>query len=156
MTLHVQCGEQTVPVTVEADGHVRVGKTSVHVTRIEPGIYRVSHEGRSSTIAVAGRADECWVFADGRVYQVEVCPGGHRAASSRRTPRHELASPMPATVVRVLVEPGDRLARGATMLFLEAMKMELPIRAPRDGVVLAVHCEPGQLVQPGVILVEFE
>jgi biotin carboxyl carrier protein len=37
---------------------------------------------------------------------------------------------------------------------LEAMKMELPLRAPHDGVVRAVHCTPGQLVQPGIPLVE--
>jgi 3-methylcrotonyl-CoA carboxylase alpha subunit len=36
------------------------------------------------------------------------------------------------------------------------MKMELPIRAPRDGVVTAVHCREGDLVQPGVVLVDLE
>jgi biotin carboxyl carrier protein len=35
------------------------------------------------------------------------------------------------------------------------MKMELPIRAPRDGVIAAVHCKRGELVQPGVALVDF-
>jgi urea carboxylase len=39
---------------------------------------------------------------------------------------------------------------------LEAMKMELPIKAPRDGRVTAVHCKPGELVQPGVPLLELE
>jgi 3-methylcrotonyl-CoA carboxylase alpha subunit len=39
---------------------------------------------------------------------------------------------------------------------LEAMKMELPIKAPREGVVRAVHCHTGDLVQPGVNLVELE
>ena len=34
--------------------------------------------------------------------------------------------------------------------------MELPIRAPRDGIVRAVNCRPGDLVQPGVVLVELE
>ena len=36
------------------------------------------------------------------------------------------------------------------------MKMELPIRAPRDGVVRAVHCAEGELVQPGDVLLEIE
>jgi biotin carboxyl carrier protein len=36
------------------------------------------------------------------------------------------------------------------------MKMELPVRAPRDGKVKAVHCQAGQLVQPGVPLVDLE
>jgi biotin carboxyl carrier protein len=36
------------------------------------------------------------------------------------------------------------------------MKMELPIRAPRAGVVTAIHCVKGELVQPGVNLLELE
>jgi 3-methylcrotonyl-CoA carboxylase alpha subunit len=63
---------------------------------------------------------------------------------------------MPATVVAVLVEPGARVQKGDTLLMLEAMKMELPIRAARDGVVRAIRCKPGELVQPGVDLVELE
>jgi urea carboxylase len=46
--------------------------------------------------------------------------------------------------------------RGDTLIILEAMKMELPIRASSDGVVKAIHCKPGELVQPGVPLVDFE
>jgi biotin carboxyl carrier protein len=44
--------------------------------------------------------------------------------------------------------------RGDTLLMLEAMKMELPVRAPRDGRVSALHCTAGQLVEPGVDLLE--
>jgi acetyl-CoA carboxylase biotin carboxylase subunit len=68
----------------------------------------------------------------------------------------DLSSPMPATVVKVLVEPGARVAKGDTLVMLEAMKMELPVKAPRDGVVRAVRCRQGELVQPGVDLVELE
>ena len=42
------------------------------------------------------------------------------------------------------------------MIVLEAMKMELPIRSPRDGVVKAIRCEAGELVQPGTTLLELE
>jgi biotin carboxyl carrier protein len=36
------------------------------------------------------------------------------------------------------------------------MKMELAIRAPRDGVVKAIHCQPGELVQPGTNVLDLE
>ncbi len=52
--------------------------------------------------------------------------------------------------------PGQSVAEGETVLVLEAMKMELPVRSPRAGVVKAVHCAQGELVQPGVALVDLE
>ena len=61
---------------------------------------------------------------------------------------------MPATVRRVLVKPEDTVHPGDPLIILEAMKMELPIRATADGVVRAVNCREGELVQPGVTLVD--
>ncbi len=60
---------------------------------------------------------------------------------------------MSATVVRILVKAGDRVSTGDVLIALEAMKMELSIRAPRDGVVSALHCQEGDMVQPGTVLV---
>ena len=65
-----------------------------------------------------------------------------------------LAAPMPATVRAIAVAPGDRVTRGTTLVVLEAMKMELPIKAPADGTVVSLACRVGELVQPGVALVE--
>jgi 3-methylcrotonyl-CoA carboxylase alpha subunit len=80
-----------------------------------------------------------------------------RARSRRGSSGNEgLAAPMPATVIKVLVEPGAQVQRGDVLVLLEAMKMELPIRAPRDGRVKALHCRPGELVQPGTALVDLE
>jgi 3-methylcrotonyl-CoA carboxylase alpha subunit len=42
------------------------------------------------------------------------------------------------------------------LIVLEAMKMELPIRTAAEGVVRAVSCREGELVQPGTVLVELE
>jgi biotin carboxyl carrier protein len=63
---------------------------------------------------------------------------------------------MPATVVMIKAEPGQQVAQGDVLLMLEAMKMELPIKAPRDGRITAINCRQGELVQPGVPLVELE
>jgi 3-methylcrotonyl-CoA carboxylase alpha subunit len=67
-----------------------------------------------------------------------------------------LQAPMPATVIKIQVKPGDTVKKGDTVLLLEAMKMELPIRAPGDGVVAAVCCKEGELVAADATLVEFE
>ena len=61
---------------------------------------------------------------------------------------------MPARVIKVLVQPGAAVKKGDTLVMLEAMKMELPVRAPADGKVAAVHCRDGELVQADVVLLD--
>jgi biotin carboxyl carrier protein len=61
---------------------------------------------------------------------------------------------MPATVRRLAVKPGDRVNAGDVLIVLEAMKMELPVRAAHAGTVHAIACREGELVQPGVPLIE--
>jgi acetyl-CoA carboxylase biotin carboxylase subunit len=66
-----------------------------------------------------------------------------------------LTAPMPATIVRIHVKPGDAVHKGDTIMVLEAMKMELPLRAPGDAVVASVCCTEGDLVHADAVLVEF-
>jgi biotin carboxyl carrier protein len=61
---------------------------------------------------------------------------------------------MPGRVLDVLVTQGDAVAKGDTLVLLEAMKMELRIQAPSDGRVTAVHCRPGEVVERAQLLVE--
>jgi 3-methylcrotonyl-CoA carboxylase alpha subunit len=64
-----------------------------------------------------------------------------------------LAAPMNGAVVAVLVEPGQAVSKGDTLVVMEAMKMEHSIRAPRDGIVSAVFFAEGELVADGAELV---
>lgn len=152
-SLEVRLGAETVAVSVDADDRVRVGDVSFTVDPIGDGLYRVSNDTRHWTVAVAGNGDARWIFVDGHVQQVEVgAAGSGRRKSSAAG--HELSSPMPATVVKILVDVGAAVSRGDALITLEAMKMELSIRAPRDGVVSAIHCKAGDLIQPGVNLLD--
>jgi 3-methylcrotonyl-CoA carboxylase alpha subunit len=63
---------------------------------------------------------------------------------------------MPGKVIKLNVEPGQIVVRGAEILVIEAMKMENALRAPRDGRVKAVAAKVGEMVSPGVVLVELE
>jgi biotin carboxyl carrier protein len=131
-------------------------RSSFDVVGVGDGLYRVSDGTRTWTVAIAGPADNRWVWIDGHVARVDVAASSKGRGARSRSTSHDLSAPMPATVVRVLVAPGATVTRGATLVMLEAMKMELPIRAPRDGVVSRVHCKAGELVQPGVNLLELE
>jgi acetyl-CoA carboxylase biotin carboxylase subunit len=65
-------------------------------------------------------------------------------------------APMPGRVLAVHAAPGDRVAKGAVLAVLEAMKMEHEVTAPHAGVVRAVAVEPGQQVNAGDVLVVLE
>jgi acetyl-CoA/propionyl-CoA carboxylase biotin carboxyl carrier protein len=64
-----------------------------------------------------------------------------------------ITSPMQATVVKVLVEPGSTVVAGDLLCVLEAMKMEQPIMAPMDGTVESVGVSPGDSISGGHVLV---
>jgi methylmalonyl-CoA carboxyltransferase small subunit len=59
-------------------------------------------------------------------------------------------------VVRVAAQPGQSIQTGDILLVLEAMKMETNITAPVAGKIAAIKVNPGDSVQSGMVLVEFE
>jgi acetyl-CoA/propionyl-CoA carboxylase biotin carboxyl carrier protein len=63
-----------------------------------------------------------------------------------------ISSPMQATVVKVLVSPGDSVVAGDLICVLEAMKMEQPIMAPKDGTVESVGVNVGDSITGGHII----
>jgi biotin carboxyl carrier protein len=127
---------QTIPVRQSGDGSVRVG-------------------AREVVAWVAADGDTRWTFVDGEVFTFTTGSSGRHPR--RRSGLHEsLSAPMPATVVKVSVRPGDPVRSGDVVVVLEAMKMELPVRSPGAGHVASVHCRAGDLVQPGVTLVEIQ
>lgn len=60
-----------------------------------------------------------------------------------------LIAPMPGRVTVLLVKPGQKVKQGENLIAIEAMKMEHIITAPGDGVVEAVFCQTGEIVQEG-------
>jgi len=66
-----------------------------------------------------------------------------------------LKAPMPGMVTKVHVEPGQEVAIGASLVTLEAMKMENDLRAAGPGIVEIVSAIAGETVEKGAILVTF-
>lgn len=123
------------------------------VTPLGAGRYEVATEsGRAIAygVRVSGKT---WVFVDGRVHVI-----GDTSSHTTFGRRDEasLAAPMPATVVAINVTPGQTVKAGDVLVVLEAMKMELAVTAPQDGRVAALQCRIGELVQPGIPLIELE
>ena len=133
--------------------------SAIRVTPAGDGVYVVEHEGRTDVIYIAGSSDSVWAFWNGTTFHVSSQPASQargRRGRGRGQAAQSLTAPMPATVIKVLVSPGDAVKKGDTVVLLEAMKMELPIRAPADATVAAVLCQAGELVQPDAALIELE
>lgn len=64
-----------------------------------------------------------------------------------------IKSPLPGIIIDVLVNVGDEVKKGQTVVMLEAMKMENAIQAPQDGKITEVCVNKGDSVLEGVILV---
>lgn len=90
--------------------------------------------------------DELHFDLGGEIVIAEVTAGARRTKSRHK--EHSMAAPMPALVTKILVEPGQIVARGTPLLILEAMKMEHQINAPYDGTVEEIRCKAGEMVQP--------
>jgi biotin carboxyl carrier protein len=112
------------------------------------GIRRVAY-------AVRERA-RTWVFIDGRTYVIEPETRDSSDRVHATDDQMALSAPMPATVLAIKVAPGQHVDAGDLLVLLEAMKMEVPIKAPRAGHVKSLACREGELVQPGIVLVEIE
>jgi biotin carboxyl carrier protein len=140
------------PVTEASDADTQQQRSRVIRQGTDDGFEVEEASGARHVIAVLA-SDVAWVSIDNQVFEVHISTAGRATRSSTRD-HDALAPPMSATVVRIAVKPGDRVRQGDLLVALEAMKMELPIRAPRDGVIAAVRCSEGELVQPGTELVE--
>jgi 3-methylcrotonyl-CoA carboxylase alpha subunit len=134
---------------------VRVEQRAYSVARDREGSLRITSEetNRTTTAWSVAVGDVRWVFIDGRVFELAEMRPLTRPRSRHHGP---LVAPMPATVRRVLVRAGDTVKHGDALVILEAMKMELPVRADTPGLVRAVLCREGELVQPGVALIEID
>ncbi|HEY3582293.1 MAG TPA: biotin/lipoyl-containing protein [Pyrinomonadaceae bacterium] len=68
----------------------------------------------------------------------------------------QIVAPMPGKVVRVQVEAGATVEKGAGVIVVEAMKMQNEMKAPRAGVVVTLNVQPGDTVNAGDVLVVLE
>jgi len=111
----------------------------------------VTVDGIKSAVVVR-KGDKTFVSVDGRVFEVEK----YSASRSRVgvSGSGEGRAPMPGQIVEILVGNGDSVTEGQTLIVLEAMKMQQPIKADFDGVVAEMSIKVGDQVNDGQLLVK--
>jgi biotin carboxyl carrier protein len=154
--LRITIGGQDFIATVDQQTVTIDGADGIWTTTARPdGRWSVTNGDSSATGAVVKAPGGMWVGLDGTVALAQVDSAGARPRA-RTSDADALRPPMSATVVRIHVAVGATVAEGDPLIVLEAMKMELPIRAPRVGIVTAVHCREGELVMPTTVLIDLE
>lgn len=108
----------------------------------------VEVEGRRLKVGVPSG-----IFASGERAGLDKVPKRAASLLVGGSAEGTITSPMQATVVKVMVEAGASVVTGDLLCVLEAMKMEQPIMAPKDGNVEAVNINVGDSVSGGHVLV---
>ena len=144
--------------TIEVDGNTFIVNGHPFVVAFQDsGIVTV--DGVPYDVAVDGET----AIVDGIMHQLGVNGLEHHSTAKRPARPAVPASGagavqaiMPGTIVRLLVQEGDRVEAGDVVAVLEAMKMENELATPISGVVRGVHVQPGEAVEMQALLVEIE
>ncbi len=150
---------EIVPEGVVIDG--KSYRTSLH--RFDDSPSQVLElEGQRVPVVIEPDGDRKWIvsiFGDRREAEVidERLARARRASAGSSPPRalRPLLAPMPGLVVAVPVGAGEEVSEGASLVVLEAMKMENDLKAQGRAIVERVHVQPGQPVEKGDLLISF-
>ncbi|ERJ26679.1 biotin/lipoyl-containing protein [Campylobacter concisus] len=142
------------------------GEAKVNVRKIDPNAK--ANEGRQTQ---SGRYS---VVVNGSRYNVEVSEGFNdsiqvksitevegksvknaKSAAAGATANDIVAS-LPGAVHKILVSPGDIVKKGQAVVVLEAMKMEIEVKAPKDGVIGSIEVSKGQSVANNQVVAKFK
>ncbi len=156
------------PAFAAPDGNFTVYTTWIetdYVNELEP------YDGAADDSDEPAERERVVVEVGGKRVEV-VLPGGLGASAAAAGPKKpkrkggkaagaaasgdSLTAPMQGTVVKIAVEEGQTVAAGDQIVVVEAMKMEQPINAHRDGVVTGLSVEVGATVTSGQIIAEIK
>jgi biotin carboxyl carrier protein len=140
---------------------------------VHPGsVMDFTHEGTKTRLRIRALAGKHFYSFDGVAWKKLVALGvnevlvsnsevykvyrGYKPSGLNKGGAGALVTQMPGKVVKIFKKEGDPVAKGETVLILEAMKMENEIKAGADGVVKAVNVKEGQALEAGFLMVEIE
>lgn len=165
MDYTLRINDQTVALTVASPAEGQLQVTTSDVTRqvdycaVSAHHVHMQIDRTAVTAYLVEEGGETLVAIEGQVYRVSEYDEAREALSggghSKSTPR-EVTPPMPAVVVRVLVQAEEMVAPNQPLVVVSAMKMETTLTAPFAGRVVRVNTAEGDKVMPGDILVDLE
>jgi acetyl-CoA/propionyl-CoA carboxylase biotin carboxyl carrier protein len=124
-------------------------------------------ERETITVEVGGKRLEVVIPAALTTATTRAPAGGPRGAreggprkrggsSPRGTNSNDLVSPMQGTIIKIAATNGQQVSAGDVVVVLEAMKMEQPLTAHKDGTLNGLSVEVGQTVTAGAVIGQIE
>lgn len=154
--IEIDAGDGKGPLRAIIDGREYL----VDATSLSPGVYSLVVGGKVFTAAVSLKRGKWEVQVGSWSSSIEIeHPRRSRPASKAAAVaggRQEITAPMSGRVVHVLVQPNDSVQEGASLVIIEAMKMETEIRSPIAGHVRDVRVQADMAVETGQVLVVVE
>ncbi len=142
---------------------VRLGKKTyeLDLLEVEPGVYSVLWKGQSFSFELnPGSAKKYIVDTPAESLEVEVVDADTRYNRSRKGGSDDdsayISTPMPGQVVKILVEEGQEVKAGETVIIISAMKMESEYKVQKDRVVKQVLVKEGDNIDGEQPLITFE
>jgi acetyl/propionyl-CoA carboxylase alpha subunit len=109
--------------------------------------------GAPSPLSLYRDGNDLWVHTDNGTTLLHQQSIGERSGSTSSHSANEIRSSIPGKVAAVVVKEGDSIEQGDTILVLDSMKMEHPIRATTRGTIVKIPVQVGTIVQAGELLV---
>ncbi len=129
----------------------------VHIKNVEDNIIELEVNGSAYEVEVDKTihpAKTPKLVRSRVVPPVETTPGESLPTKPAAASAGNINSPLPGTVINIMVREGDTVKVGQKLMILEAMKMENNIDSDRDGKVISIPVRPGQSVMEGDTLIE--
>jgi len=145
-------GDDTVTLRAGLGEVIRLDGAAIEGVRWDGDAVTFTFEGRAIRARVLRDGDALDVVLDGATHALRH-HDPRAPADAAETGGGRVIAPMPGRVLRILVAAGDRVTRGEVLVVIEAMKVQMRITAPADGIVAGLGCAEGELVEDGAELV---
>ena len=135
-----------------------IGKETVdvEVLQAEDGRLDLLVDGKHVIAYVSVDNAKRWVTINGQTIVLAKSSGARTRGHGGHHTAGELTAPMPGQVRAVNVNEGEAVTKGQTLLVLEAMKMEIRIHAPQNGIVKKLFVKQGQTVEREQVLIDMD
>ena len=149
-------GPDLLRVRLDGDGEDR--PVEVRLEHLAEGAYRLFFEGKAVRVRSAAdpKGEGIFLVAEGASFQARPVDSRPRGSPGMHGGASHTAAPVPGIVRRILVAPGDAVKKGQVVALMEAVKMECPVAAGRDGTVTRILAQVGKTVDAGTELVEIQ